>query len=159
MPATATRPDASASPDPSGEHANSWRRLADRLSARRRSVGPAYAALHRVEIGVELRLAREDLLGRQSLHDLEHLEHGWLGVDDRHFSAARLERLARSHDAPDARAADVLEPVQLEHEGSDVRRLEQRGELGVELGGGEAVETASQRNPAVRGSRASHIDV
>src|SRR5262249_31336881 len=95
----------------------------------------------------------------QRLDDLEHLADTRLRVDDRHLSATRHEGLARANQTANARAADVVEPAQLEHERRHVARVEHRSELLVELRRGQRVQASLQPDLAPSFSLSCNLDL
>src|SRR6478609_8016941 len=104
-------------------------------------------ALHLVQIGVEFCDAGKDTTGWHGLHDLQHLAYRRLRVDQRHAATCGLDGLASPHETADARAAEILELAQIEHQSCqrDVFRQEP-GQLGIQLRRSMRVEPAGERN-------------
>src|SRR5262252_7550864 len=70
------------------------------------------------EVTVQVGYALEDIRGGQGHDDLEDLADLGLQVDYREPAPRRLHRLLGRNDDPHARAADVSEALEVEHEGA-----------------------------------------
>jgi hypothetical protein len=68
-------------------------------------------------------------------------------VGDRHPPATTLQRTPCSHEGPDARAADVLQPSQVEEEGGDGGRRQQGRETLVQRRRGQRPRSVTRRPP------------
>ena len=106
----------------------------------------AYPTLHLIQVGIELRNTLEDSARRYRLHDIQHFPHWRLWIDDDDLSAARLDGLARPHEASNAGAAQINELSQIEREERDLRVGEDSVQGVIQLWRRIGIKASAQRD-------------
>src|SRR3954471_18368695 len=104
-----------------------------------------HAALHLVEVLVELGHVAEDGPDVDRLDDVEDLLYLGLRIDEQRLARTRLHRLLRPEKCGQPGAADVVDAAQVEHDHLHLRGQDAL-ELGVETRSRLGIEPADQRD-------------
>src|SRR6478736_2520016 len=103
-------------------------------------------ALHVVQICIELGDAGKDTTRRHGLHDLQHLAHCRLRIDQCHPATGGFNGLAGANEAADSGTAQVLQLAQIEYQACGNAFRQQARQFSIQLRRSMSVESAGQRD-------------